>query len=165
MSRRVLTASTAASSGLILPPAMEDKPPYDLTKCHRTFSRGDVLVWLTWNRNTGEPCMVLTPKMAVINAQTCVPCIVPLNRAWVWDERIGDQADAELCAALFCHNLGFNPYNLRNVTKVLGLVRDYLQDLITMPPLPSGDREIVAEAVITDNATGKQSFKEISDHA
>lgn len=151
--------------GLILPQSMEAKPPYDLSKCHATHSRGDLMVWMTWNRVTGEPCIVITPKRAVISAETCVPCIVPLNRAWVWDERIGDVAEAELSAALFCANLGFNPYNVRNVTKLLGIVRDFLQDLLTMPPLPSGDREIVAEAVITDNATGKQSFKEISDHA
>lgn len=151
--------------GLIMPPSMETKPPYDLSKSHATHSRGDLMVWMTWNRVTGEPCMVITPRAAVISAATCVPCIVPLNRAWVWDERIGDVAEAELAAALFCANLGFNPYNVRNVTKLLGIVRDFLQDLLTMPPLPSGDREIVAEAVITDNATGKESFKEISDHA
>ena len=153
------------NSQLIMPPAMESKPPYDLSKCHATHSRGDILIWLTWNRITGEACMVLTPKMAVISADTCVPCIVPLKRAWVWSEAHGNEEEALLCAAIFCANLGFNPYNPRNVFKIVGIIRDYLQDLITMPPLPSGDREIVAEAIIMDNATGQESFKEISDHA
>lgn len=164
MNRRMLNTSTAPS-GLIMPAETETKPPYDLSKCFRTFSRGDLMIWLTWNRVTGEPCMVLTPKMAVINAETCVPCIVPLARAWVWSEAHGSEEEALFCAAMFCANLGFNPYNHRNVFKVAGIVRDYLQDLLTMPPLPSGDREIVAEAIIRDNATGKESFKEISDHA
>lgn len=143
----------------------ESKPAFDLSVSHKQYSRGDVMVWLTWNRLTGEPCLVLTPKMARLTHETCTPCVIPMARAWIWSEAIGDHAEAELVAAMFCANLGFNPYNLRNVNKVLSIIRDYTGDLLSMPPIPSGDRQIVAEAVITDNATGKQSFKEISDHA
>lgn len=145
--------------------AKEHKPAYDLTVSHATHRRGDLQVWLTWNRNTSEPCLVVTPRDPHLSNANVIPCIVPLNRAWVWDERVGDQAEAEFAAALFSMNLGFNPYNPRNVHKLLGIVRDYLGDLLTMPPLPTGDRQTVAEAIITDNATGAQTFKEVSDHA
>lgn len=150
---------------LIQPPAAEYKPAYDLTVTHRSYRRGDLQVWLTWNRNSGEPCLVITPRDPHLSNQRVIPCVVPMNRAWVWDEAIGDPAEVEFAAALFCMNLGFNPYNVRNVNKLTGIVRDYLGELVAMPPMPTDDRQVVAEAIITENATGKQTYKEVTDHA
>lgn len=146
-------------------PGGERKPAYDLNVVHDRFERGGVTLWVTWNRNTGEPCLILTPSMSQLSHQRAIPCVVPLSRAWAWDERIGDTHSVMITAGIFCTNLGLNPFEARNVNAVLSLIRNHLHDLLTCPPLPAEDREIAADAIITDNATGKVTHKEIKDHA
>ena len=45
------------------------------------------------------------------------------------------------------------------------MIRGHLGDLIAMPPLPDDARQPVAEMLITDNATGRTTEKEVTDHA
>lgn len=139
----------------------------DLSICHATFTRGDVVVWLTWLRRGGrwEPAMVLTPKrMLSISHDRVTPCVVPMSRAWVWAEETGDYAECLLNAGVFCANLGFNPFNPKNPLKVIGIIRDHLGDLLTIPPRYEGLRDTVAaEMVVTDNATGKTKDIEVYD--
>lgn len=154
-----------------LPPEMLTRPEaaykvaFDLNVSHMLIERGDTCVWITWNRITGEACMVITPKMARLSHERAVPCVIPLSRAWIWDETIGDEIQVMESASLFCANLGFNPYNRKNVFKIISIVRDSLPDLLTCPPIPRQDQEIAADALITDNATGEVTHKEIKDHA
>lgn len=140
------------------------KVALDLTVRKAVHSRGDVLVWLTWNRITSEPCMVLTRKDAHLGHERVIPCIIPLRRAWAWSEHLGDEADIAHTVGLFCVNMGFldSPKNLR---RILGVVRDYLGDLLLMPPMPTDTQVVAADALITDNATGKVKHMEIRDHA
>jgi hypothetical protein len=145
--------------------AAEYKAPYDLRISHATYRRGDVLVWLTWNQNTGEAAMVLTPKMERIHHERIIPCVVPLSRAWAWAEETGDEGDIVVNAALFAANLGFNPNNLANVRKIIGIVRNHLGDLLAVPPRPRDHHTVVADMIITDNATGKTKHIEVKDHA
>lgn len=138
---------------------------FKLDISHATHTRGSVTIWLTWNRLNGRPCMVLTPTDMRGGHERVTPCVIPLEQAHVWDEDIGELHHANFMAALFCANLGFNPYQIKNILKVQGYIRDYIEDLIRMPPMPPDHREITAEAIITDNTSGKETFKEIADHA
>lgn len=145
--------------------ASEYKAPFDLRISHATYRRGDVLVWLTWNQNTGEAAMVLTPRVDRIHHERIIPCVIPLSRAWAWAEETGDEGDIVINAALFAANLGFNPNNLNNIRKVIGIVRDHLGDLLTTPPRPRDHHEVAADMIITDNRTGKEIHREVKDHA
>ncbi len=140
----------------------------DLTVTHRTYTRGDVMVWLTWLRRADrhEPCMVLTPRAILTSHERIIPCIVPLSQAWKWSEEVGDQDHAAVTAAIFCANLGFNPYNPKNVFKLMGIVRDYLGDLISTPPRPTDLPRVTAAVMeIHNGSTGKTTEIEVSDDA
>jgi hypothetical protein len=138
---------------------------FKLDISHEVHTRGSVTVWMTWNRITGRPVMVLTPTDMRGGPQRITPCVIPLESAVMWDEERGDLAHANVMAAVFCANLGFNPYQIKNVLKVQGYIRDYLEDLIRMPPMPPDHAQIVAEALIVDNETGRETYKEIADNA
>lgn len=152
------------SQSLIMP-EKSYKAALDLNIRKALHTRGDVLVWLTWSLHTGEACMVLTAKDRHTTHERLVPCIIPLHRAWVWDEAIGDEEQTNLSAVIFAANLGFNPENVKTIFKIKGIVRDYLGDLLSMPPLPSDSAQVAAEAVIHNATTGEEVFKEIKDHA
>ncbi|MGP9790688.1 hypothetical protein [Roseinatronobacter sp. NSM] len=143
------------------------RPAIDLTVTYGPpISRGDVLVYKTWLRRGGkwEPCLVLVPKGAIISNQRITPCIVPLSRAHVWAEETGDFQDCLISAGMFCANLGYNPYNPRNPMKIIGIVRDCLHDLLTIPPrFEDVPREVTAEMEVIDNATGRVKDIEVSD--
>lgn len=145
--------------------ASEYKAPYDLRIAHAVYKRGDVLVFLTWNQNTGEAAMVLTPRVDKISHDRIIPCVIPLSRAWAWAEETGDEGDIVINAALFAANLGINPNNLNNIHKIMGIVRDHLGDLLAVPPRPRDHHEVVADMIITNNTTGKETHREVKDHA
>lgn len=141
------------------------KVAYDLTACHAVHPRGSIMVWMTWNRITGVPCMVLTPKDAHLSHERVIPCVIPLTMAWKWDDKIGDPLHINSTSYMFCANLGWNPNNVRNILKLQTIIHDLLEDLIRMPPMPDDTRVVSADAIITDNVTGKTVHKEITDHA
>lgn len=140
----------------------------DLAVTHRTHARGDIMVWMTWLRRAErqEPCMVLTPRSVLISADRVVPCIVPMDQAWRWSEEVGDEEHALITGAIFCANLGFNPYNPKNVHKIVGIVREYLGDLVTMPPRPKDVPQAVAAIMEVHNGdTGQITEFEVQDDA
>jgi hypothetical protein len=139
---------------------------FDLSRSHACYSRGDVLVWLTWRRSTGEPCMVLTPKRGHISHERVVPCVVPMGRAWAWSEEVGDLADILTTVGIFLANLGINPMRPQNVRRLIGVVRDHIGDLLAMPPMPpSEDAEPVGMLTIENRSTGQTIEREVTDHA
>lgn len=128
--------------------------------------RGDVLIYKTWLRRGGvwEACLVLVPRMALVSNERITPCVVPLSRAHVWAEETGDFQECLINAGYFCANLGFNPYNPKNPMKIIGIVRDMLDDLIRIPPrFEDAPREVTAEMEVIDNQTGKVKEIEVSD--
>lgn len=138
----------------------------DLTVYHKVIPRGDVLVYCTWLRRGGtwEACLVLIPRSAVLSVERVIPCIVPLSRAHVWAEETGDLLECMINAGYFCANLGFNPANPKNPLKVIGIIRDCLHDLLTIPPrFEDAPKIVTAEMEVTDNATGKVKEIEVSD--
>lgn len=152
-------------SQLIMPNTVENKPRYDLNVYHKRFLRGGLTLWVTWDRITGRPCMVITPDMQRMSHENVVPCVVPLDRAWAWSEEVGDEHETNISSGIFCANLGMNPLEPRNVFAIKDLIRNHLGDLIACPPLPVEDKEIAADALIHDASTGKVTHKEIKDHA
>lgn len=152
-------------TGLILPRQLETKPRYDLNTYHARLDRGGIVLWVTWDRITGRPCMILTRNIARISHERIIPCVVPLDRAWMWDERTGDDHECNVTCGIFAPNLGLSPFEVRDVFAIKSLIRNHLHDLITCPPLPAEDKETAADALITDNATGTVTHKEIKDHA
>lgn len=152
-------------SDLITTPRTEFVPAFDLTQSHAVHTRGSITVWMTWNRLTGRPAMVLTPTDMHLSPQRTIPCVITLDTAHIWDEERGDLMHANIVGALFCANLGYNPHNAKNVLRLQGYIRDYLEDLIRMPPMPDETRAPVAEMLVIDNSTGAETVKEISDYA
>lgn len=145
-------------------PASGFRHALDLRQSHAVYSRGDVLVWVTWLRTTREPALVLTPRAAVVSHERVIPCVVPMSRAWAWAEETGDLGDILPTVGMFLANLGFNPLNRRNVTKLLGIVRDHLGDLLTCPPMPEGvERRVVADMTIVNRTTDTTIEREVSD--
>ena len=143
------------------------RPAIDLTVTHGPpISRGDVLVYRTWLRRSGqwEACLVLVPRTVLTSNKRVIPCIVPLSRAHVWAEETGDFQECLINAGYFCANLGFNPYNPKKPLKIMGIIRDLLGELITIPPRFEGaPRQITAEMEVIDNQTGKVTEMEVSD--
>lgn len=147
---------------------VETVPSLDLNTYHAKYSRGDVMVWLTWVRirDRHEPCIVLTPNIAQVSHERVIPCIVPLANAWLWSEEAGDENHALTMAAVFAANLGFNPMNHKNAFKIAGIIREYIGDLISIPPRPADLQRVTAALMTVENrTTGTTLEMEVKDHA
>ncbi|WYK05476.1 hypothetical protein DWF04_006095 [Cereibacter sphaeroides f. sp. denitrificans] len=141
------------------------KPAYDLrfSWCRRDYRR--ISVWTTWNRMTGESCLVLTPAAdTMLGYDRIIPCVVPMSTAWIWDETRGDQLEATKRAMLFCDALGLSSLIIADVHRVRTAVVENLHELITCPPMPRSEQEAVAEMLLRNNATGRTAEREIRDH-
>jgi hypothetical protein len=133
-----------------------ERPVLDLTRHHARYERGDITVYIGWYGDELEPCLVLLPSFRHEHAR---PCILPLGNAWVWDELRGDGREAAQTCAAFAAGLGLAA-SVSSAMRVSGLIRDHLGDLIACPPCPY-EQVKQAEAIITDNTTGKQHWTEI----
>ncbi|MBN8294557.1 hypothetical protein JI664_21470 [Rhodobacter sp. NTK016B] len=138
----------------------------DLSVNHRTFQRGNINVWLSWVRleDRWEGALVFTRADAK-DRDAIRPCIIPMNRAWIWDDTIGDPHEAMSTALMFCDALGMNPLNMSDVFRIRMLVNDYLDDLLRIPPRPTGASKERVAAVIegVDKASGKPIEVEVHD--
>jgi hypothetical protein len=133
----------------------------NLTLWSRT--KGDITVYGTWIMTTGRPCLVLLRTDWKPGAQA-IPCIVPLDQAWLWDENTGDPVHAAHTTVQFAHALGLNVLNPREMIRLTSIIREHLGDLLRMPPLPDTEAEVVADAIVTNRVTGKTIEAEIKDH-
>lgn len=136
----------------------------DLTKTAWTRVKGDVTVYATWILTTGRPCLVLLPTNRLSNSEHLIPCLVPLDMAYLWDEHVGDPVHCARTTVQFAQALGINEYEPRNLIRLTSIIREHLGDLLTMPPLPDEATDVVADAILTDPNTGKTREKEITDH-
>lgn len=136
----------------------------DLRFRHKAYRYGDISAILTWHMETGEPVLALVPAHRNLSFETVRPCLVPLKSAWMWDETIGDPRHAAANAHRFADWLGFNANDPGRCLQIAAIVRDLIEELIRTPPMPSDMTPKRAEMLIVDNATGKETVKEISDH-
>lgn len=131
-------------------------PDLDLTRRQWTKTRMGVTAIGTWIRleNQFRPCMVLIPADRDYDERT-IPCVIPLDRAWVWDETIGDPSQSAPTAYQFALNLGLSVNDPRTVIRLAMFICDMLGDLLKMPPYQADRREVVAYATLTERETGK----------
>lgn len=138
-------------------------PAIDLTRRAWTFRRRDLTAIGTWIDigRRWRPCLVIIRTGDELNDHT-VPCVVTIDRAWIWSEDIGDVFAAAHMTAQFLHALRLDP-SATNINRIRGLVHDLLGDLLTIPPRPPADKEVVAEITVTDRASGRTREVELTE--
>lgn len=146
---------------------MSQTPPpklaLDLSKRHDTFRAGDITVILTWMQHNGRPCMVLIPAFTKLHFDRITPCIIPIDNAWAWAEETGDGAHAAITSIQFAACLGFNTGDPRGAFRVTSVIREYLAELLRMPPKPDFDQVVVAHTHLLNTSTGKVIEGEVSE--
>lgn len=128
----------------------------DLNRRVWTFRRDGITAIGTWLRVEGtfRPCMVLIPGGREYDDRL-TPCVVTMDRAWIWSEEVGDPAEAARTACQFARCLGLNENNPRTVIRLAMFINDHLGDLLSIPPYQNSDAEIVAEVTMVDANTGR----------
>lgn len=120
-------------------------------------NHGDISVlatWVTTEDEGHEPCIVLYKTHS---RSTC--CAIALSSAFKYD----DPKYAALASKGICEDLGIEP-TIQNVVRIGGLIDNYLEDLIQIPPRPKiGIKESLGEFVMTTE-NGQRIEKEIFKH-
>jgi hypothetical protein len=134
------------------------QPALDLTRYHWRHEHGDLTVYGTWwlGLDSGpRPCLVLIPTHKQ-HWEKAIPCVVMMDDAWRWSEKIGDPADAARQAFMFARALGLDINNVQNVFRVRSIINDHLGDLLGIPPMPNSMREmvVIGEVKVTDREGG-----------
>jgi len=139
-------------------------PDLDLTRRAFTKTRGEVTAIGTWIRIDGRfrPCMVLI-RAGREKDDRLIPCVVTMDRAWIWSEEIGDPAQAARTCFQFAQALGLSVENPRVVIRLAMFIHDMLGDLLTIPPYQPDSLQTVAEAVIIDHSAGRTVETEIKE--
>lgn len=139
-------------------------PALNLNYTHKQYSHGDITVYITWTLHDERPCIVLLPSFVPIDSDHLIPCIVPMELAWIWDETTGDPAHCAHSSFQFAQALGFNEYNPQKLIEIASIIRSHLGDLLTVPPFPLSEKQVVADALLTDINTGKTREAEVTDY-
>lgn len=137
----------------------------DLTLIHSQFKRGDITVLLTWlfegtDRTTAQPCMVLTRTHDRLDRIT-QPCVITLDQSWRWARELWSEMDVMHRAQGFAESLGFNGASFDNVTTIITVVEDHLQDLLTMPMAPKVAKKVEAELTVVNRDSGETMQAEV----
>lgn len=125
---------------------------------------GDVTVHFTWSLHNGRPVMVLTPTHLPEHSDYLIPCLVPMDLAYLWDEHLGDAVHCARTTYQFAGALGLNQNDPKTLVRLTSIIRSHLGDLTMMKHLPESEREVVADAILTDRNTGKVREAEIVDN-
>lgn len=139
-------------------------PDLDLNKRVWTFRKDGIMAIGTWIRleDRFRPCMVLIPADREYDDRL-TPCVVTMDRAWIWSEEVGDPAQAAHTAHQFASTLGLNAHDRRTVIRIAMFIADHLGDLLSIPPYPTDDQQTVAEVTIRDPTTGRTIEAEIRE--
>tara|TARA_R110002012_G_scaffold315261_2_gene528916 strand:- start:4956 stop:5282 length:327 start_codon:yes stop_codon:yes gene_type:complete len=93
-----------------------------------------------------------------------VPCVVMQDRAWIWDEKIGDPAEAAGTIALFAPYLGLSLTDAPACIRLSFFINDLLGDLLHIPPYtPDRDAPVVSEITLINHTTGTSVESEMRD--
>jgi len=105
-----------------------------------------------------RPCMViLRDKMPAKGPKAAKPCVVLMDNAWWWSDRIGDPRRVAHVVTAFLDNLGLDPYEAEDHARVIDIVLENLDALITMPPPP-------ADLVVGNNKVAEISIRDSFGH-
>lgn len=140
-------------------------PDLDLNKAHWTKTRGEFTAIGTWIRIEGnfKPCMVIVFAGSQLSNRL-VPCCVTQDRAWVWDERVGDPAEAARTSAMFLENMGLS-VTMQRAIALASFIHDLLGDLLHIPPYKrESGAPVVAEVTMTDVNSGRVIEHEMREH-
>lgn len=135
----------------------------DLSKRAWLKSHGDVTAIGTWIVIEGRhrPCLVLIRTAEEMSDHT-MPCVVTVDKAWIWSEDIGDPRLAAHMAFGFAQALRLSEHDPHTIIRIAGIVHDHLGDLLHIPPYrPADNANVVAELTVTDRNTGKSREAEI----
>lgn len=127
----------------------------DLTKRHWTKVRGPITAVGTWFNN-GErwrQCIALF-RTDDEGSDELVPCVIPIDRAWVWSEDIGDGRQSARMTVAFAQAMRLT-IDKRTLITLTSMIHDLLGDLLTIPPYQAAPGEVIAEVVVTNRDTGK----------
>lgn len=127
----------------------------DLTKRHWTKVRGPLTAVGTWyNNGSGwRQCMALY-RTDDEGSDDLMPCVIPIDRAWVWSEDIGDGAQSARMTMAFAQAMRFSLDKSTLIT-LTSMVHDLLGDLLSIPPYTADTGELIAEVVVTERDSGK----------
>lgn len=139
------------------------KPALDLNLAAWEQAHGQILVIGTWSLLDKRPCMVLIPAWFRKRSERIIPCIVPLDHAFMWDEHTGEPGAAARMSVQFASALGFNAFDPATVVSITAIIREHLGDLLTMPPFPASEKKAVADVLMTD-INGKTIEAEVIDN-
>lgn len=98
-----------------------------------------------------RPCMVILREPMPPKAR---PCLVLLDNAWWWSDKIGDPRRVAHVVTAFLDNLGLDIYDADSHAAVIDIVLHNLDRLIGMPPAPPelvANVDKVAEIFIRDS--------------
>lgn len=131
-----------------------EKPELDLRFSHAEWTFGDIRMFLTWTLSDRRPAMVLLPARMTPGT---APCVIKLDGAYLWtDTVVGDRFHQERAAGEFAAHLGFNPFDHGVRNRIITIIQNRLQDLLTMPPLiDTGEVATRADITLTNLSTGK----------
>lgn len=132
----------------------------DLTQSHFVKTRGDLTLYGCWfGEDALRPCLVVMPTFR----SRGVPLVVEVDSAYKWnpDDRDVDPRGAARLVMEFLRRNGMDSGNAFTHMRVMSLIHDHLHDLLTIPPKPTTDLVVVADAFRTDTDTGKTIHTEI----
>ncbi|EHK57644.1 hypothetical protein [Allomesorhizobium alhagi] len=136
-------------------------PVLDLTKRAWVRTRGELTAIGTWIciDEQMRPCMAIVRTGEELGDYT-FPCVVTMDKAWIYSEEIGDMAKAAHQVASFLDPLRLGT-GTRAIFRLLGLIRDCLGDLLSIPPYVAPAQTAIAELTVTERETGKVREVEI----
>lgn len=139
-------------------------PELDLRARAFLYVRGDITLIGSWLRKDGfmRPCLVLI-RTGEESGEYTVPCVVTLDKAWIWEEKRGDPKEAARTVAGFIQSLRLT-HDKATFIRIASLIHDHLDDLLGMPPFPPMDRQTVAFIEQVNNSTGKTRNIEVKDY-
>lgn len=136
----------------------------DLTKRHWTRTLHGLTLIGTWlyqgEHMRWRPCMVIM-RAGDETSDHFVPCVVPLDTAWVFSEAIGDPRVAARTIHEFLGMLRLTQ-DKRNNIQLFTLIHDHLDDLAGIPPYPYGEGALLGELTMTDS-NGRVIERELRD--
>lgn len=135
----------------------ENQQILDLRLIHECWQFGDILCIMSWTLHDRRPAMVLIPAHAPRNNESLTPCVIPVDMAYLWsDTVVGDPFHQERSAGQFAIFLGMDPMDHGLRARIITIIQNRLQDLLTMPPMPdTGETAAVADVSMRNLATGK----------
>lgn len=141
---------------------MHRRPFLDLNQVEWSHTYGDLTLFGTWVGDQQTPALVLVPTHNLGGDSRIIPCVVPLDSAWLWAEETGDPRHVAWATWTFANNLGLEASNAFTCMRIASAIRGNLGRLLAIRP-KSTERVVVADAVITDES-GRQRHAEIADH-